>query len=101
MFTYTASAAPGAGRHAKSISASKLREKQSVSERVPSEVLILIALLDGKNDWKALSNKIKKLEPNDREDDGAQPQDQLRNEMNCARRRRFGDQGMDGIGRQS
>lgn len=52
MFTYTASSAPGASEHAKAGSASILRES-----RVPSEVLILITLLDGKDDWKGLSTK--------------------------------------------
>lgn len=35
------------------------------------------------------------------EDDGAGLQDQPRDEMDCARRRRCGDQGMDGIGMES
>lgn len=57
MFTYTASGAPGASQHAKVSSASILRERE---RRVPSEVLILIALLDGKDDWKGLSTKYEK-----------------------------------------
>lgn len=52
MFTYTTSSAPGASQTAKAGSASILRES-----RVLSEVLILLALLDGKDAWKGLSAK--------------------------------------------